>query len=131
MAIAGADFTLVYRHLCDAAAGPKADAAVANLFKDNATAYHEWATQWRARLAEDGGSLEARQALMRAANPAFIPRNHRVEQVIVAAVHREDFGPFETLIKVLAKPYQDQPGFEPYADPPTPEQVVHQTFCGT
>ena len=35
---------------------------------------------------------------MRAVNPAFIPRNHRIEAVIEAAVEREDFAPFEELL---------------------------------
>jgi len=68
---------------------------------------------------------------MRAVNPAFIPRNHRVEAVIEAAVNNDDFAPFEELLTVLSKPYEDQPGFVDYADPPKPEQRVLQTFCGT
>jgi uncharacterized protein YdiU (UPF0061 family) len=48
---------------------------------------------------------------MRAVNPAFIPRNHRVEAVIEAAVNRDDFAPFEELLTVLSKPYEDQPAF--------------------
>ena len=68
---------------------------------------------------------------MRAANPAFIPRNHLVEEAISAAVSKEDFSPFESLLTVLSMPYEDQPAFARYADPPRPEQVVHQTFCGT
>ena len=68
---------------------------------------------------------------MRAVNPAFIPRNHRVEAVIEAAVDRDDYAPFEELLAVLAKPYEDQPAFAAYAEPPQPEQRVLQTFCGT
>jgi len=68
---------------------------------------------------------------MRSVNPAFIPRNHRVEDVIQAAMNKDDYAPFEELIAVLAKPYEDQPAFAEYADPPQPEQRVLQTFCGT
>jgi uncharacterized protein YdiU (UPF0061 family) len=67
---------------------------------------------------------------MRSVNPAFIPRNHRVEEVIQAAT-RGDFGPFETLMEVLASPYEDQPAWHAYAAPPRPEEVVRETFCGT
>jgi len=67
---------------------------------------------------------------MRAVNPAFIPRNHRVEAVIQAAVNN-DYAPFEELLTVLSKPYEDQPKFTAYAEPPLPEQRVTQTFCGT
>jgi serine/tyrosine/threonine adenylyltransferase len=68
---------------------------------------------------------------MRAANPAFIPRNHLVEEAISAAVNVGDFQPFESLLTVLSMPYEDQPVFRRYVDPPRPDQVVHQTFCGT
>jgi uncharacterized protein YdiU (UPF0061 family) len=68
---------------------------------------------------------------MRQVNPAYIPRNHRIEQVIDAAVERDDFSPFAELSAVLAHPYRLQKGFESYADPPAPGERVLQTFCGT
>jgi uncharacterized protein YdiU (UPF0061 family) len=68
---------------------------------------------------------------MRRANPAFIPRNHRVEEAIEAAVRRNDFGPFEVLTDVLGKPYDDQPDFAYLADPPAADQRTYRTFCGT
>ena len=68
---------------------------------------------------------------MRRANPAFIPRNHRVEEAIEAAVRRDDFEPFELLADVLARPYDDQPEFAYLADPPGPDQRAYRTFCGT
>jgi uncharacterized protein YdiU (UPF0061 family) len=130
MAGNGADFTLTFRHLSDAAGGPEADAAVRGLFTDPA-AFDGWVPRWRQRLAEEGGEADARRAAMRAANPAFIPRNHLVEEAISAAVSHDDYSPFETLLTVLSTPYEDQPAFGRYADPPRPEQVVRQTFCGT
>jgi len=54
-----------------------------------------------------------------------------VEEVIQAAVGRGEFGPFERLMAVLAHPFDEQAGAERYAQPPRPDQVVHQTFCGT
>ena len=68
---------------------------------------------------------------MRAVNPAYIPRNHLVEAALEAAVERRDFGPFEELLEVVARPYEDRPGLERYAAPPGPGERVHQTFCGT
>jgi uncharacterized protein YdiU (UPF0061 family) len=125
-----ADFTLTFRRLSDAALDPADDSAVRQLFADPA-AYDEWAVRWRQRINEEPQQPAARQAAMRAVNPAFIPRNHGVEAVIDAAVNRDDFAPFEELLAVLSKPYQDQPAFAAYADPPKPEQRVLQTFCGT
>jgi uncharacterized protein YdiU (UPF0061 family) len=131
MARNGADFTLTFRWLCDAASNADADPAVRSLFTDP-TAYDSWAELWRARLADDGDkSGECRATTMRAANPAFIPRNHRVEEALSAAVNDADLSAFENLLTVLSRPYDDQPAFRQYADPPRPDQIVRQTFCGT
>jgi len=125
-----ADFTLTFRRLSDAAADPAADSEVRQLFEDPA-AYDDWASRWRQRTGEEPQDPADRRIAMRAANPAFIARNHRVEAVIEAAVNRDDFAPFEELLAVLAEPYRDQPAFSGYADPPQPHQRVLQTFCGT
>jgi len=130
MAEGAADFTLTFRRLCDAAAGPEGDAGVRALFTDGG-AYDAWAARWRRRLVEEPEGAEARRAAMRAVNPAFIPRNHLVEAALNAAVEREDFGPFEEMLGVLSRPFEDRPGFERYAMPPEPGERVHQTFCGT
>ena len=125
-----ADFTLTFRGLGDAALDHGADDSVPASFADPA-AFDEWAARWRARIADEPQTPAERQAAMRSVNPAFIPRNHRVEAVIQAAMNNDDYAPFEELIAVLAKPYEDQPAFAAYADPPQPEQRVLQTFCGT
>jgi serine/tyrosine/threonine adenylyltransferase len=126
MATDGADFTLTFRRLCDAAEGPAGNAAVRALFKD-AGAYDAWAARWRVRLAAEKSAAGA----MRAVNPAFIPRNHLVEAALTAAVERLDFQPFEDLLAVLSRPFDDQPGVAHYATPPRDEERVLQTFCGT
>ena len=125
-----ADFTLTFRRLSDAAADPAADSEVRQLFEDPA-AYDGWASRWRQRTGEEPQDPADRRIAMRAANPAFIARNHLVEAVIEAAVNRDDFAPFEELLAVLSEPYRDQPAFSGYADPPQPHQRVLQTFCGT
>jgi uncharacterized protein YdiU (UPF0061 family) len=125
-----ADFTLTFRRLSEAAEDPAADAEVRALFAEPA-AYDEWAARWRQRISEEPQTPAERRAAMRAVNPAFIPRNHRVEEVIQAAVSSDDYAPFEKLLTVLSKPYDDQPEFAAYADPPEPHERVLQTFCGT
>jgi serine/tyrosine/threonine adenylyltransferase len=129
MARGKADFTLTFRRLGDAADDAIAEAKLRSLFDDSA-ALDEWIRRWRKRIEEEPQSASERRAAMQAVNPAFIPRNHRIEAVIVAAVDG-DYGPFEELIKVLAKPFEDQPEFADYALPPKPEERVCQTFCGT
>ena len=68
---------------------------------------------------------------MKSVNPAFIPRNHLVEEMIAAAVERADYTPFENLLAVLMQPYEDQPDAQKYAEPPPPSEQVYRTFCGT
>jgi uncharacterized protein YdiU (UPF0061 family) len=130
MATNTADFTLVFRRLCDAAAGPAADGPVRDLFIDP-TSFDAWAAAWRARLAAEGGDAMERRAAMRRENPAVIPRNHRVEAAIEAAVERGDLAPFEALHAALATPFDDPTGPDDYAAPPPPDQRVYRTFCGT
>ena len=125
-----ADFTLTFRGLCDAAEQDAGDARVRSLFA-NPRDYDEWALRWRARLAREAQEPRARAEAMRKVNPAFIPRNHRIQRVIDAAVEAGDFAPFAELSAVLARPYQAIEGYESYADPPQPCERVLRTFCGT
>ena len=99
------------------------------LFSDPA-AYDAWAPGWRARLAQEDDAPESRRTRMRSVNPAFIPRNHRIETAIRdAEVGRYDA--FHELNNVLARPYEDQPQSARYTQPPAPHEEVLQTFCGT
>jgi uncharacterized protein YdiU (UPF0061 family) len=125
-----ADFTLSFRALCAAALDLQGDGPVRAQFL-NALDYDEWAQRWRARLSREAMTLESRAESMQQANPAYIPRNHRVEQVIVAAVERSDFGPFEEFSQVLMAPYVERAAYASYAEAPQPQERVLQTFCGT
>lgn len=125
-----ADYTLTFRRLCDAADAGGTNAEARTLFQDPA-AFDNWAVRWRARLERDPQSSQQRAAGMRSVNPAFIPRNHRVEEALHAAVEEDDLAPFERLRAVLERPYEDQPQMAAYADPPEPSDEAYQTFCGT
>ncbi|GAB0116047.1 protein adenylyltransferase SelO [Acidisoma sp. 7E03] len=126
----GADFTLTFRALAEAQE-PEGEMAFRALFGDAAPVLDGWLARWRQRLAAEAGAPASRAAAMRAVNPAFIPRNHIMEQVIVEAVDSHNFKPFDAFMDVLSKPYEDQPGRETYSLPPQPEERVLQTFCGT
>ena len=130
MAANRADFTLTFRRLCDAATGLEGDEGVRALFADPGT-YDSWASAWRLRLDEEHVSGQERATEMRRANPAFIPRNHLVEAALDAAVWRQDFQPFEELLDVVSRPYEDRPNLERYTTPARPEEYVSRTFCGT
>ncbi len=125
-----ADFTLTFRRLADAAETDTAEQAFAATFSDPA-ALAPWLAEWRARLSREAQAPHERAQAMRLVNPAYIPRNHRIEQAIRAAEDDGDFSLFEALLSVLAKPYEEQPGFSAYAAPPAPAEEVFRTFCGT
>jgi uncharacterized protein YdiU (UPF0061 family) len=133
---AGADFTLTFRRLCDAAGGADVGAD-AGAHADEVLGaappveFAQWVQGWRSRLARDPQLPADRARAMRTANPAYIPRNHRVEAAIAAATEHADFGPFNEMLEVWSRPYEDQPGRESYVMPPLPAERVLQTFCGT
>ena len=126
-----ADHTNLFRALSSlpGAGGKETDEPARSLFVDP-TAFDAWAVRWRSRLARETRDEPARQSEMKRANPAFIPRNHRIEAVISAALEG-DLKPFHALNAVLARPYEEQPDRSAYANPPKQHEVVQATFCGT
>jgi serine/tyrosine/threonine adenylyltransferase len=122
-----ADFTLTFRGLCSLAES-NSTLQLGQLEDDDQFA--AWLERWKSRCAAETLPGTQRAAAMRAVNPRYIPRNHRIEELIEAAVDG-DFSLFNTLLTVLAKPFDEQPEFAAYAVPPRPEQRVAQTFCGT
>jgi uncharacterized protein YdiU (UPF0061 family) len=118
-----ADYTNTLR---DLALETLPDAAI---FHD--PAFTAWHDLWQARLTRQEESAEASRTLMRAHNPAFIPRNHRVEEALAAAQERHDFSLLERLLEVLSRPYDDRPDYAEYRQPPAPSDQPYKTFCGT
>ncbi|HKK86233.1 MAG TPA: YdiU family protein [Roseovarius sp.] len=117
MAEGQADFTNTFRALATGKARDQfADPSV----------FDKWGAEWKKRLETEDDA----EALMRRANPSVIPRNHRVEQMIDAAV-AGDFAPFNRLMQVLATPYDDHDEAADLKRPPQSAEVVHATFCGT
>ena len=117
------DFTLFFRHLTRVAAN-QSETEFLELFKEQNSA-HDWLLLWKS-ITRDAPNLKA----MQAANPIRIPRNHRVEEVIQAG-YRGDFTLFQRLQAALAMPFEESEEFSEFEKRPTPEQVVHETFCGT
>jgi uncharacterized protein YdiU (UPF0061 family) len=119
------DYTLAFRYLADAAFGQ--EETIRALFTDF-SAYDLWSEHWRARLAREDVTPSARAQAMRRVNPAFIPRNHRVEEALSAAVERGDYAPFEMLLDILSRPFEDHPEFAAFAEPPLEGYGHYQTF---
>jgi len=85
-----------------------------------------WYAAWQSRLYSEMDP----ETLMLASNPQYIPRNHKVEEMIQAGLVG-DLSKFARMNAVLANPYQHQDGAEEFALPPTPEEEIEATFCGT
>ena len=129
MASVGADFTLAFRRLSQIGPNLERPENLRSLFKD-AQGLEDWLEAWRKRTDSEPRSSDVIRKAMLAANPAFIPRNHRIEQLISAAVGG-DFSLFETMNEVLASPYSDQPEHAEYMNAPEADELVTKTFCGT
>ena len=92
--------------------------------------FQAWHTRWRLRLSRDGRPSTSAFAVMRAVNPAVIPRNHRVEEALSAAEDHDDLSVLYRLLAALALPYEASADFAQYQDPPT-DDSDYRTFCGT
>lgn len=124
-----ADFTLTFRLLARVAEQPGEEAELRKQFSVTSE-IDTWLRDWRERVIRDPQSSADRANNMRAVNPAFIPRNHRVESALKAA-ESGDYSLFQRLLAALSHPYDEQPEMADLSQPPEPEERVLQTFCGT
>lgn len=111
----GADFTNTFAALGNDAARDQ--------FADRST-FDAWCVRWKARISPNATEIMAH------ANPQIIPRNHRIEAMIDAAVDG-DMAPFERLMAALSQPYDLPAEFDDLRRPPTQQEIVPATFCGT
>lgn len=116
----GLDFTNTFRLLATEQAMPF-----------DIPALQIWLERWQSRLNSQPAPREQALAAMRTANPAVIPRNHQVEAALAAAVRQNDMQPFEKLLAVLARPYEETPENEAFRAPAPASERFYQTFCGT
>ena len=125
------DFTLAFRRLADLAnrdaSGDTQD--IGELFEFT-PAFDDWFQRWHERCSVDTLSPAERQQAMRAVNPAFIPRNHRIEQAIEQA-YAGDLTLFSRLLERWQKPFEFDASDGDLAQPPKSHEIVRHTFCGT
>jgi len=93
--------------------------------------FTEWHKRWEARLGRQEQSKVNSQQLMRTNNPALIPRNHRVEAALEAAVNQSDYSVMDRLLEVLSNPYAHSTEQDEYSTLPAKSVSPYQTFCGT
>lgn len=121
------DYTLFFRRLADAALGQ--DDKVVSLF-DDGEKIRAWLKQWQDRLLRDPLDPAERARAMNGVNPIYIPRNHRVEEALVAA-EAGDMAPLTKLLGVLADPFNKRDGLEDYEGSAPDGFGPYKTFCGT
>nr|WP_309297434.1 YdiU family protein [Lysinibacillus sp. KH24] len=100
-----------------------------NLFQTHD--FQAWLTKWQARLTRQTETQAMSQQLMKKHNPAVIPRNHRVEEALTAAVEHDDYSVMEQLLNIVAQPFAHTEEQQAYASPPSPSATPYRTFCGT
>ncbi len=122
------DYTNTFRDLASCATIDR-PAQVDARFAD--PAFLAWHRRWTGRLERQPDGLGAAVLRMRSANPAVIPRNHRVEEALAAAVETGELGPVHRLLEVFADPYDARLDDSAYRQPPPAGQRGYQTFCGT
>jgi uncharacterized protein YdiU (UPF0061 family) len=103
--------------------------AARRLFADPAP-FDAWRDRWQQRLQAEGLDPAATAAAMDLVNPVYVPRNHLVEEALAAAT-AGDLDPFERLVRVVGRPFEERGGFERFAEPAPPSAERYQTFCGT
>ncbi len=95
------------------------------------TEFAQWHELWQARLGRQQEPKSSSYQLMQNCNPALIPRNHRVEEALDAAVKHGDYSVMEGFLDVLSSPYAHSPEQADYATLPPPSTRPYRTFCGT
>ena len=123
-----ADFTLTFRYLSKVRLGSELE------FKgqfSNSINTSEWLSQWLQRVSRDEPSPERSALIMDAVNPIYIPRNHKIEEALDAAVNHNDLEPFRVMLAVVSEPYSERRSDDEFAKPPLTTSAPYVTFCGT
>ena len=124
------DFTLTFRSLAEQLTPEKPVRGV-DSFYTLPGSFSPWLAQWRKQLGTVDRDLSEIQRVLLANNPVYIPRNHLVEEAIQAAVKHKNFAPFHKMVACLEKPFDYNAENPRAGQAPRPDEVVHNTFCGT
>ena len=119
----GADFTNTFRDL--------SGEVMSNASLEAELEFQTWHTRWRERINRQPQSRDESRTLMRRHNPAFVPRNHKVEEALAAATLHGNLTVLEKLLDVLAQPFAYDRALPDFSTPAAPDGESYQTFCGT
>lgn len=126
----GIDFTMFFRSLSKLEVEESEQDLLLKPLLNGPSMLDTWLLDWRSRLRLEKRNDEERKSSMLGANPAYIPRNHLVEEALSEA-QKGNMAFANKLMEVLASPFEERQGLERYLLPPKPEEVVQNTFCGT
>tara|TARA_Y100001934_G_C12361381_1_gene780948 strand:- start:570 stop:2039 length:1470 start_codon:yes stop_codon:yes gene_type:complete len=126
----GSDFTLSFRRLADISVDDSNNCVLDKYFSFG-TEFDEWLCRWRNRCDLEGYPQAERQNMMYMTNPIYIPRNHLIEMAINEAYSGSGLGYFNELIGVLKNPFEWQKGKDEFLRPPSQDELVEVTYCGT
>jgi uncharacterized protein YdiU (UPF0061 family) len=121
------DYTSCFRALSSSLLG---DSGPARSLFPEPSALDAWTERWAARLAAHDAEPRAVADAMNRVNPAYIPRNHQVEEALAAATDG-DMEPVRTLVEVVSRPFDDRPGLDVFAVAAPSSFGPYRTFCGT
>ncbi|MGM8366637.1 protein adenylyltransferase SelO [Virgibacillus sp. W0181] len=96
----------------------------------NSQEFKQWHDRWLKRKSRQEVSENEIKQVMKNSNPAVIPRNHRVEEALEAAVEAGDYRVMKQFMDVLSSPYDHTPDKVPYQTVPD-NNTPYRTFCGT
>jgi uncharacterized protein YdiU (UPF0061 family) len=123
----GVDYTSCFRALSSVLRG---DATAARSLFADPSAFDVWSERWLARLSSQASEPRAIADAMDRVNPAYIPRNHLVENALSEAT-AGDLGRFRELLDAIVEPFEERPGLDKYPAPAPPSFGAYRTFCGT
>lgn len=95
------------------------------------TEFIKWYELWQGRLERQDETKVDSRKLTQSCNPAIIPRNHRVEEAIEAAVKEGDYTVMDSLLNVLSRPYEYSIEQYEYSTLPKEPNNSYRTYCGT
>ena len=97
----------------------------------NTNAFKKWYEKWQERIQRQNKSLEEIETLMQNSNPTVIPRNHRVEEALEAAVKNDDYSKMNYLLHAITNPFDYKNINFEYTKLPKPTACAYKTYCGT